>query len=301
MKRKRTNILGKVFLTLCIVMAIFASGFFFLDKVIVPKYFSAYGINGMGDLVGVVASLYKSPNEKKIVTNPYTPADYAMSISKLNDSHYNIVDKDGIIQIGQNESFDDYKGDMPVALTDREFAALCNKLLENGTLERYLPNLNYLNVINISVLELIVTPDTEKPDGDGYSAANISFIIKIETSDIREQIAKQMNTPIFLLNMIIPDVLYFQVSYDIDLKAEQERANGSIAINGRTKEQSEILINLLIEFIFPEEDKMDAAGFTNALGDIMTKGIEFLGDFKFVNNIGATDVIKGRNGFYVTP
>ena len=298
MKKKRANIWAKVLITLSVIIAIFAGGFFFLDKVIVPKYFATYGINGMGDLVGVVASLYKSPKESSLVKNPYTNEDFSSAISKLEASGYDIIDKDGTIKVGENESFEDYKGDKPVKFTDCEFAALCDKLLQNGALEKYLPNLNYLNVINISVRELIITPDKTKKSDDGYLAANIKFIVKIDSKDIREQIAKQMNTPIFLLNMIIPDVLYFSVSYDIDLSTDGERANGTIAITGRTKEQSEILINLLIEFIFPKEEQMDANGFINALGDIMTKGIAFFGDFKFVDDAGT---FSNNNGLLITP
>lgn len=298
MKKKRTHILWKVLVTICIVVGIFAGGYFFLDKLIVPKYFSSYGINGMGDLVGVVASLYKSPKESTFVKNPYTSEDLSTAISKLDASGYTVIDKEGHILVAKGDDFEKYKGDKPVKLTDREFAALCNKLLENGALEKYLPNLNYLNVINISVLEVKVNPDKDSFDGENYSAANLSFIVKINTKDIREQIAQQMNTPLFLLNMIIPDVLYFQVSYDIDLTSEETRANGKIAINGRTKEQSEILINLLIEFIFPKEDEMNAAKFTSALGDIISQGIGCFGDFKFVDTAG---IKSNQNGFLITP
>lgn len=295
MKRKRANILVKVLITLCIIVGIFAGGYFFLDKVIVPRYFASYGINGMGDLVGVVMSLYKSPKESTLVTNPYSQEDYSSAIKKLQDAGYQIGDDATI----KEEDFEKFKGTEPVPLTDREFAAVCNKLIENGLLSDVLPKLNYLNVMNITALEFKVTPDKTKVYEDGgYSAANISFIIKIDTTDIREQIAKQMNTPIFLLNMIIPNTLYFSVNYDVDLTAEQGRANGSIAINGRTEQQSKVLIDLLIEFIFPEEDQMDKEGFTNAIGDIIVQGVDVFGDFKFIDNAGK---LKSQNGILIIP
>jgi hypothetical protein len=59
---------------------------------------------------------------------------------------------------------------------------------------------------------------------------------------IREQIAAQMNTPIYLLKMIIPDTIYFEVTYVIDLSEEERGMQGTIAINGRSAEKSETLI-----------------------------------------------------------
>ncbi len=294
--RKKTGFLGKILILFSIVLAIFAGGYFFLDKLIVPKYFKQYGINNVPDLVGVVTSLYKSPKESKLIKNGYTQNDVSSAIKILRDANYNIAE-DGTIE--KNVYF---KGDKQVSLTDREFAGICNKLIENGLLVDALPNLNYLNVINISILELNIEPNKEKAtaDGTGYNSAKISFIAKIDTIDIREQIASQMNTPIFLLNMIIPDKLYFSVSYDLDLtKSESERVeNGTIAINGRTEKQSQILIDLLIDFIFPEDEHMDIEKFTSTLGDVILEGIDTLGEFKFADNLG---VNNNRNGIIADP
>lgn len=291
MKRKRSGILGKVLITLCIVIAIFAGGYFLLDKAIVPKYFGQYGINSIPDLAGVVTSLYKNPNEKKLITNGYTQTDLSNSVTKLQAADYKI-DNDGKITDKNN-----FKGHGKVELTDREFAAVCNKLLEDGALADALPNLNYLNTMQISLLQVIITPNEDSFDGDGYNAANISFIIKINTVDIRAQIATQMQTPTYLLNMIIPDDLYFTVSYDFDLtKTENERITQStIAINGRTAKQSELLINLLIGFIFPEEDEMNYEKFTNSIGEIALKGIDAIGEFKFIKNVDG----KNQNGILI--
>ena len=297
MNKKRTGIVSRILIMLSVVIAIFAGGYFFLDKLIVPKYFGSYGINGVPDLVGVVTSLYKSPKESKLVTNGFTQTDFSTAVKALQNSNYLIAD-DGTIE---EKNFEIFKGNQPVTLTDKEFASISNKLIdEDGILLEALPNLNYLNIINISILEVIITPDKELKDGDKYNGANISFIAKIDTVDIREQISIQMETPLFLLNMIIPDVLYFEVSYDIDLtKAQDERVeNGEIAINGRTTEQSEILMNLLIEFIFPDEEQMNLPKFTETFGNIILQGIDVLGEFRFVDGLG----ISGQqNGIYVNP
>lgn len=291
MKKSKAGIVGKVAIVLCVIFAIFTGGYFFLDKLIVPKYFGKYGIYGVGDLVGTVASLYKSPKESKIVTNGYTQTDFTNAISKLQNANYQINDDGTITVVG----FENIKGDAEVVLTDREFASVCSKLVEDGFLVDMLPNLNYLNIINMSILELIITPEE-----GSETKANISFLTKIETIDIREQIAAQMDTPLFLLNMIIPDVLYFSVSYDIDLeKSEAERvSNGSIAINGRSAKQSKILIDLLVDFIFPAEEGMDLNKFTSTFGNIILEGIDVFGSFKFVSNIGTNSL---QNGIVVNP
>ena len=301
MKKKKTGFILKLFVAFSLIAAIFTGGYFFLDKKIVPKYFGQYGIYSIPDLVGVVTSLYNSPKEGSIVTNGHTQTDFSNAVVKLQKAGYKIND-DGTMK---DNVFDDFKGTGKVELTDRELAAICNKFIADGILIDALPELNYLNVINISVLELTITP-TEGSEVDGlYTKANISSIMKINTVDICEQIAKEMDTPKFLLNMIIPENLYFSISYDIDLDGKdvivdesdvKRITNGHISINGRKEKQSEILINLLIDFIFPDSEEMNKDKFTHELGDIIVSGIELLGDFKFTSGVGTS---KGQNGVVV--
>ena len=299
MKKKKTGFIFKICISLALILAIFTGGYLFLDKKIVPKYFGKYGIYSIPDLVGVVASLYKTPNEAKIVTNGFTQTDFSNAVSKLQNSGYK-MNNDGSMQ---ETDFNLFRGTSTVVMTDRELASICNKFLGDGILVDALPDLNYLNIINISVLEIIITPDEESLDGEFYTKAHVSSIMKINTEDICEQIAEQMDTPLFLLNMIIPETLYFEVAYDIDLNQQAEEssivdASGSIAINGRSEKQSEILINLLIDFIFPENEEMDIDKFTNELGNVIVSGIETLGDFKFADNIGTQ---KKQSGVLVNP
>ena len=125
MKKRTSGILAKIFALLCIVSAIFAGGYFFLDKLIVPKYFGRYGIGGMGDLINVVSSLYTVPNESKFVTNAYSKSDFTRAIEQLRDSGY-LIAEDGTIYTEEGR---DFKGEGNVKLSDREFASVCNKLL----------------------------------------------------------------------------------------------------------------------------------------------------------------------------
>lgn len=299
-KKKKFSIVAGLLIALCLIAGIFCGGYFFLDKVIVPKYLDKYGIYGMSDLVGVVASLYKNPKESTLVTNGFYDTDLVSAVDTLQSMGYNIAD-DGSIDV---DNFMQGEGEYPDSfeLTDRELAALCSKMLESGILVDVLPNLNYLNLINMSILEIKISPKRESLDelSGGYNAANISCILKIkDTKDIREHIASQMGTPRYLLEMIIPDTMYFTFSYDIDLSKEGDnRSNGKVAINGRTEKQSATLINLLIDFIFPETEEMNLEKFTKSLGDIITMGIDKLGDFKFAGDMGN---IKKQNGVLIYP
>ena len=279
MKKKNSGILAKIIILLSFILAVFAGGYFFLDKLIVPKYFKQYGINGLGDLVNVVSSLYSTPNEAKMITNGYTQTDFSNAVSKMQKAGYKI-ESDGTIK---SENMSEFKGFGKLELTDREFAAVCNEFLDNGLLEDSLSDLNYLNITELSVLDLVVTLNEKSKidDTNTYTKANIDFIIKVNTTKLREQIAEQMDTPIYLLKMIIPDVLYFEVSYDIDLEEEENRTNGVIQINGRSPEKSEALINVLVGFIFDEKEEMNLTKFVNEIGDVALQGIDALGDFKF--------------------
>lgn len=291
MKNNRSSgVWSKILILLGIVVVVILGGYFFLDKIIIPKHFGEYGIYGMSDLIGVMNSLYKNPKEENLVSNGWSESDYKSASVKLDNAGYNIDDNGDIV-------LEDFRlNASSVELTDREFAAVCNRLIDKGYLSDLLPNLQFANLKdNISILELNIVPNESSKVGNEYMSANINFIAKLSTSDLINQIESQMGTPKSLLKMIIPDVLYFTVSYDFDLsKTTSERlSNGSIAINGRTAEQSEILINLLITFIFPPEDNMNMEKFTETFGEIILKSIDELGDFKFKK-------VDERNGFLIS-
>ena len=280
MKKKTSGIWAKVVILVSVILAVFAGGYFFLDKLIVPKYFGQYGIKGVGDLVNVVASLYSTPKESKMIVNGYTQTDLTNAISKLQNNGY-LIENDGTIK---EENFENFKGSGKLELSDREFAAICNEFLSNGLLEDSLSDLNYLNITKLSLLDLVVKLDNSSLDTETktYTKANIDFIIKVDTTKLREQISDHMDTPIYLLKMIIPDTMYLEINYDIDLSDGKNSTNGSIEINGRPAEKSEALMNLFIGFIFNEEEEMNLEKFVDAVGEVALKGIDALGDFKFI-------------------
>lgn len=300
-QHKKSGFFLKLTMVLAILVAICFGAYFAIDRLVVPKYFSQYGIHDLGELVGMMQTLYNSPKESEIITNGYTKADETSANKKLVGAGFPKEEGTGKIDyVGVS------KGEATLQagvyhFTDKELGCILNDILASGVVESNLQNLNYLSDISITVLEFIVNP---KPVQNGenftYSnnSADISSTFKIDTSLVREQMAKAMDTPLFLLNMIIPKTIYITVNYSISLGEEgnwkiDEKEMG---INGRTAKQSDILIDLMISFIFPPEDEMTKDKMIEACGQVLLSGIEFLGDLSFEYNIDGT----GTNGVVIT-
>lgn len=289
-ENKKSAIFGKIGIILSIIIVIFLSGYFVLDKLIIPHYFKDYGINGIGDMVGVINSLYKNPKEEHMITNGYSNEDLEKALNKLRESNYHIDDDGNIIS-------EDFKLNAEtVELTDREFAAVCNKFLKDEILEDSLNHLNYIKLSKLSILEINIDLSNSQINNGIYNSAKISFIAKLDTAEMINQIEEQMETPKTLLKMIIPGTLYFSVNYEIDLnnEADERVSNGSIAINGRSEKESDILMNMLVDFIFPPDAEMNLHKFIVEFGNVLLEGIDELGDFKF-------KIVDNRNGFMISP
>lgn len=300
-QHKKSGFFLKLTMVLAILVAICFGAYFAIDRLVVPKYFSQYGIHDLGELVGMMQTLYNSPKESEIITNGYTKADETSANKKLVGAGFPKEEGTGKIDyVGVS------KGEATLQagvyhFTDKELGCILNDILASGVVESNLQNLNYLSDISITVLEFIVNP---KPVQNGenftYSnnSADISSTFKVDTSLVREQMAKAMDTPLFLLNMIIPKTIYITVNYSISLGEDgnwkiDEKEMG---INGRTAKQSDILIDLMISFIFPPEDEMTKDKMIEACGQVLLSGIEFLGDLSFEYNIDGT----GTNGVVIT-
>lgn len=287
-KKHRYSFFINLFIALAVIVAVVVSAYFALDKWVVPKYFKEYGIENMHDLVGMVQTLYKSPKEKDIVKNGFTLADQRTAVNRLI--------KAGVPSISNTEL--DYKAiangldrsllvEGDYKFNDREIASILDQMLQSGVLASKLVDLRYLNTINISVLDLIINPQEIEGEGEvteySENKASVFFNFKLDTSSVREQIASMMDTPLFLLNMIVPKTLYIAISYELEVTKEGKWLinNGHMAVNGRTEKDSEILLNLLIKFIFKEEDQMTIDKFTVDLGNIFVAGLEMYGNIHF--------------------
>lgn len=300
-KRKKSGFFLKLTVVLAIIVAIVFGAYFALDKLVVPKYFKNYGINGMGDLVSVAKTLYKQPKEKEMITNGFTPMDRTTAIEKLMEIGFPETAAGGAIDY-EKVARADFKVQMgEFVFTDRQVASILDDMLNDGVLANQLPDLKYIDTNNIDILDFVISPVLVAQAGGQkiYSStkADIKLLFKFDTSAIRNQIALEMDTPLFLLDMIIPETLYLTTIYSLELNSEGVwETYGNIGVNGRDAEDSEILLNLLIDFIFPAEDNMSLSKLTEACGNILLEGIGLLGDLKFQANING----NGLNGLIIT-
>ena len=294
-KKKRYTFFIKLFIALATIVAVVFCAYLAIDKLVVPKYFKDYGINNMHDLVAMVKTLYNTPDEKDIITNGYTQADQRSAVKKLISANFPSVSETELDYAEISQGLD--KSSLvsgQYEFTDREIAGILDQMLDSGILASQLPNLKYLDTININILELIITP-TEFTDNEGNvyydtNSANVSFTFKLDTSSVRTQMAHTMDIPTFFLDMIVPKTMYITINYNlfIDDYGVWQVGEGSIAVNGRTAKDSEILLNLLIEFIFPEEDQMTIDKFSIEFGNILIKGMDMLGQIRIKANVQAS-------------
>ena len=301
-KSKKSGFFLKLAMGLAIFIAFVCGAYFALDKLIVPKYFKDYGINGMRDLVSVVSTLYSQPKEKEIITNGFTPLDRQVAVEKLleigfpENSSGNEVD---YAKVASASGFEIQAGEY--LFTDRQVASIVDDMLKAGVLATKLPDLKFIDTNNITILQFIISPVLvgEHNGQKVYSSekADINLTFKFDTSAIRSQMAEAMDTPIFLLNMILPETLYITTNYSLKINDQGEwETFGNIGLNGRNAEDSQILLNLLIDFIFPADDNMTLDKLTTECGNILLQGIGLLGDLKFTTNINNA----GINGVVIT-
>lgn len=276
-----------LFIVLGVLAALVVSGYFVLDKVIVPKYFGSYGITDMHDLVAMVRTLYNSPDEEDMLSNPYTTYDQRTAVTKLINMGFPTKSATELdyMAIADGADFTIKGGEV---FSDKEIASILDQMLKDDSriLASKLPNIKYLDTININVLELIITPPViDEVDGQKVyddESAKISFTFKLDTSAVRSQMASAMDTPLFLLNMIVPKTMYITVNYQIRLGQEGSYVleDSHVSINGRTEKDSDILLNLLIQFIFPPEDEMTIEKLATECGKILVTGMDVLGDVR---------------------
>ena len=289
-KSKAGNFLIRISVILAVITAVVFSVYMALDKWIVPKYFKAYGINNMQELVTTMKTLYTSPKEDQMIKNGFTKADEDSAMETLLTAGFP-TNPDGSInyrKIANGEDLGLSSGEYK--FTDKELASIINQMLESGILKNRLPNLRYIETTSIKVLEVDIIPTSyieEEQVKYSNKSADIKFIFKFDTSAVRNQISEVMDTPMFLLNMILPKTLYITSEFNITISegGEYTLSKGTVAINNRTVEQSQILLDMLIGFIFEEEDQMTTEKMISEFGKIIPNALNFLGTISFENQI----------------
>ena len=298
-KRNRGGFFVRLVVALLIIAGLLGGAFLLLDKLIVPKYFGSYNINNLGDLVSMVSTLYSSPKEKDLIKNGFTLSDEANAEQKLKDVGFPRFEN-GELDYDRISSGDFViPSTEELVLTDRELASVLDQMINHGVLTSKVPSLKFVNHMDLTILELNITPkaDESLPEGFDTKSAKVDLIFKFDTSAIIDQISKEMDTPVFLLNMIIPKTMYITLQYNlsIDENGECSADNGNMSINGRTVKQSQILLDMMVSFIFPEEENMTAEKLTDTMGETLIKGVDLLGNVEFRKNVK-----EGQNGILIT-
>lgn len=307
MRKSRVKFFIGLAITLVILTTSVISGYFVIDKFLVPKYFSEYGINNLKELVNIVQTIYIVPDEKEFITNPYTEFDADTATNKLITAGFPQLATGGVDYetIARNQftfAPDESFVDNFILLSDKELASVAGDIIDSGILISNFPDLQYINTLNIELKQIIITPHDgtsvkndklNDPDIDPNSQelkilststdATITVTLKLDTESARKQISTNLNMPMFLVDWIIPDVMYVTSQMDTTIdKTTNERIynNASLSINSKTAKQSEVLLNLLISFIFPE-DTFNIESFANELGALSIEGINMLGVMEF--------------------
>lgn len=307
MRKKRSKFFIGLIIALAILVSSCLGGYFVIDKLLVPKYFSVYGINDLSALVDIVKTIYIVPDEDDFITNPFSKADITSSQNKLYEAGFPCL-KDGEIDyesiakgdftLSPAEDFEDNY----ILLTDKEVASIADNILTSGILVSNFPDLSYIDTLQMSIKQLSIIPNektkiepqiSEEPienEQDKYlnfttSGASIIATIKLNTESARKQIATNLNMPLFLIDWIIPNTIYVTSSIDTYISkdtGERLYKNATLAINSKTAKQSEVLLNLLISFIFPE-DTVTIDELANQLGSLAINGIDILGNVEFAS------------------
>ena len=299
MKRNKVKFIIVLVTVLTVICGSAVGGYFAIDRLLVPKYFGRYGIDNLPELVDLVQTIYVVPSEDSFITNPYTKADASSMTTKFQNAGFPMlatgeidfekIAKGDYSRVPEKDFTDDY-----LTLTDKEIATILNQVLESGILVSNFKSLSYLDTLQMQIRQLSITPvELENADSElasnqllnySSSSANLSITVKITTDSAKQQIAKNIDAPQFLIDWIIPEVMYITASMatSIDENGERVFTDTTLSINSKTPKQSEVLLTLLMSFIFPDSENMTIDKLATELGALSTTGLDLLGDFEYV-------------------
>lgn len=294
MKSKKTRFLISLSCVLIFIFSTLIGGYILIDKLLVSKYFGAYGINNLKQLVNLVTTIYSIPNEKDFITNPYTKADSTSLTTKFTEAGFPTLSNGEIdyeaIGRGEYERHPEESFiENSLTLSDKEIASFMSQILESGVLISNFPDLTYIDTLKMEVKQVTITPKTKieesSTDEISYYKKDASFYItiKIDTSSAKQQIAENIDAPKFLVDWIIPEVMYISASFDASLNYQWEIENTGLAINSKTAKQSEVLLSLLLSFIYPESENMTIDELSTQLASLVFAGLDIIGSFDFIS------------------
>ena len=259
-----------------------------IDRILVPKYFSAFGINNLSELIEIVDAIYTIPNESEFINEPFSASDAKNATQILANAGFPTLST-GEIDYERIGNYDytlspkqppekDY-----IELTNKEVAAIMDEILKSGILVSNFPELSYIDTLEMEVKQLIISP-LDEDQKLSSTDAKLLMTIKLDTLSARKQISENLEVPQFLIDFIIPDTIYMTASFDtfVDQTGTRLYDNGTLAINSKTAKQSEVIMNLLLSFIYSSEEVLSIEELTHQIGMLVTEGLDVLGTFEFV-------------------
>lgn len=318
MRKSKIRFFIGLLIAISILSTSVVGGYLIINNILVPQYFSQYGINSLNELVNVVQTIYIVPDEKDFITNGFSSFDKENAISKLTTAGFPTlknggIDYDAIARRDFSFSPDSDFVDNFVVLSDKELATIVTDIIDAGLLATNYPGLDAIDTLNMELKQIIITPKKESlkinekqflPETDEKSAeryiksttydANIKLTIMLDTISARQQICSNLNMPKFLVDWIIPDYIYVTCQMDTYKNENGERLydNTNIAINSKTPKQSEVLLKLLLSFIYPE-NSYTPESFSNELSSLAIQGINMLGQIEFAYFETASSIQSG--------
>lgn len=301
MKKNRINLFVALSVVLVFLVGITFGGYMIIDRVLVPKYFSAFGINNLNELIEIVDTIYTIPNEDEFIEEPFTASDLKNATKILVNAGFPTLSTGEI----DYESIGNYNYVLTppqpvvedfIVLTNKEVASIMNEILESGILVSNFPELSYIDTLEMEVKQVVISPLDDKNELT-KTDAKLLTTIKLDTLSARKQISENLEVPQFLIDFIIPDTIYMTASFDtfVDESGKRTYNNGTLAINSKTAKQSEVIMNLLLSFIYSSEETLSIEELTHQIGMLIIDGLDVLGQFEFVEieeKIGTTTGVK---------
>ena len=288
MKKNRINLFVALSVVLVFLIGITFGGYMIIDRVLVPKYFSAFGINNLNELIEIVDTIYTIPNEDEFIEEPFTASDLKNATKILVNAGFPTLSTGEI----DYESIGNYNYVLTppqpvvedfIVLTNKEVASIMNEILESGILVSNFPELSYIDTLEMEVKQVVISPLDDKNELT-KTDAKLLTTIKLDTLSARKQISENLEVPQFLIDFIIPDTIYMTASFDtfVDESGKRTYDNGTLAINSKTAKQSEVIMNLLLSFIYSSEETLSIEELTHQIGMLIIDGLDVLGQFEFV-------------------
>lgn len=301
-KKSKIKFLCIIGLVIVIFVGVIFGGYLIIDKKMVPNYLGKYGINNLHELTELANAMYKVPKETEFLTNSYSDTEVSATMSKLKTAGFPTLLNGNIDykKLAENTDFervpDSTFTDTTLTLTDKEIAIILDSAIKSNVLTTT-PNLNYLNTTSTSIdVKQVFITKTSDENEILPNKANLQMTIKLDTASLRSTMARNLDTPTFLIDWLIPDVMYLTALIDIELTDEVNFSNIALSVNTKDSSASKVLLNLLISFIYPETENVTIESLASEFGTLLIDSMKLLSsDMQFTKIITKATTTSGLN------